>query len=147
MSKQMHLGVFVQATGYHVSGWRVPEAETGSENLALLQKIAAIAERGKFDLFFLADGLTSSLTAHPSTMVRFEPTTLLGAIAMSTRHIGLAATVSTTYSEPYQVARTFASLITSVMAVQPGTWSQPVTHALLLILPGPPTRVTTTVMK
>ncbi|KXV58782.1 nitrilotriacetate monooxygenase [Acetobacter senegalensis] len=110
MSKQMHLGVFVQATGHHVSGWRVPEAETGSENLALLQKIAAIAERGKFDLFFLADGLTSSLTAHPSTMVRFEPTTLLGAIAMSTRHIGLAATVSTTYSEPYQVARTFASL-------------------------------------
>ena len=94
MLKQMHLGVFVQATGHHVSGWRVPEAETGSENLALLQKIAAIAERGKFDLFFLADGLTSSLTAHPSTMVRFEPTTLLGAIAMSTRHIGLAATVS-----------------------------------------------------
>lgn len=106
----MHLGVFVQAAGHHVSGWRLPGAEAGAENLDLLQRIAKTAERGLFDIFFLADGLTSGTDAHPSTVVRFEPLTLLAALAMTTSHIGLAATASTTYGEPYQTARVFASL-------------------------------------
>jgi FMN-dependent oxidoreductase (nitrilotriacetate monooxygenase family) len=106
----MHLGVFVQAAGHHVSGWRLPGAEAGAENLDLLQRIAKTAERGFFDIFFLADGLTSGADAHPSTVVRFEPLTLLAALAMTTSHIGLAATASTTYGEPYQTARVFASL-------------------------------------
>ncbi|WP_265548197.1 LLM class flavin-dependent oxidoreductase [Roseomonas mucosa] len=106
----MHLGVFVQAAGHHVSGWRLPGAEAGAENLNLLQRIAKTAERGFFDIFFLADGLTSGADAHPSTVVRFEPLTLLAALAMTTSHIGLAATASTTYGEPYQTARVFASL-------------------------------------
>lgn len=106
----MHLGVFVQAAGHHVSGWRLPGAEAGAENLNLLQRIAKIAEHGFFDIFFLADGLTSGADAHPSTVVRFEPLTLLAALAMTTSHIGLAATASTTYGEPYQTARVFASL-------------------------------------
>ncbi len=106
----MHLGVFVQAAGHHVSGWRLPGAEAGAENLDLLQRIAKTAERGLFDIFFLADGLTSGADAHPSTVVRFEPLTLLAALAMTTSHIGLAATASTTYGEPYQTARVFASL-------------------------------------
>ena len=108
--RQMHLGVFVQAAGHHVAGWRLPEAEAGAENLDLIQCIAATAERGKFDLFFLADGLTTTKDAHPSMVARFEPMTLLSALAMSTRRIGLAATVSTTYGEPFHVARAFASL-------------------------------------
>ena len=108
--RQMHLGVFVQAAGHHVAGWRLPEAEAGAENLDLIQRIAATAERGKFDLFFLADGLTTTKDAHPSMVARFEPMTLLSALAMSTRRIGLAATVSTTYGEPFHVARAFASL-------------------------------------
>ena len=108
--RQMHLGVFVQAAGHHVAGWRLPEAEAGAENLDLIQRIAATAERGKFDLFFLADGLTTTKDAHPSMVARFEPMTLLAALAMSTRRIGLAATVSTTYGEPFHVARAFSSL-------------------------------------
>lgn len=110
MTRQMHLGVFVQAAGHHVSAWRLPDAEAGGENLELLQRIAATAERGLFDLFFLADGLTTGPDAHPSTMVRLEPLSLLAALAMTTRHIGLAATSSTTYGEPFHTARVFASL-------------------------------------
>ena len=110
MTRHMHLGVFVQAAGHHVSAWRLPDAEAGGENLGLLQRIAATAERGLFDLFFLADGLTTGPEAHPSTMVRLEPLSLLAALAMTTRHIGLAATSSTTYGEPYHTARVFASL-------------------------------------
>ena len=110
MTRQMHLGVFVQAAGHHVSGWRLPDAEAGGENLDLIQRIASTAERGKFDLFFLADGLTTGADAHPSTLVRIEPLSLLAALAMTTRHIGLAATASTTYGEPYHTARVFASL-------------------------------------
>ncbi|GGF43285.1 monooxygenase [Aliidongia dinghuensis] len=108
--RQMHLGVFVQAAGHHVAGWRLPDAEAGSENLDLIKRIAATAERGKFDLFFLADGLTTGKDAHPSMVARFEPMTLLAALAMSTSRIGLAATVSTTYGEPFHVARAFSSL-------------------------------------
>jgi FMN-dependent oxidoreductase (nitrilotriacetate monooxygenase family) len=110
MTRQMHLGVFVQAAGHHVSGWRLPDAEAGGENLDLIQRIARTAERGKFDLFFLADGLTTGADAHPSTLVRIEPLSLLAALAMTTKHIGLAATASTTYAEPYHTARVFASL-------------------------------------
>ncbi len=110
MTRQMHLGVFVQATGHHVSAWRLPDAEAGGENLGLFQRIARTAERGRFDLLFLADGLTTGPDAHPSTVVRLEPLSLLAALAMTTSHIGLAATASTTYGEPYHTARVFASL-------------------------------------
>lgn len=108
--RQMHLGLFLQGAGHHVSGWRHPDAESGSENLPLLQRIARIAEDAKFDMLFLADGLTSGADAHPSTVARFEPLTLLAALAMSTSRIGLAATASTTYGEPYHTARAFASI-------------------------------------
>ncbi len=106
----MHLGVFVQAAGHHVGGWRHAEAQAGGENLKLLQNIAAIAEAGKFDLFFLADGLSTGTDAHPSMITRLEPLTLLGALAMSTSHLGLAATASTTYGEPFHTARVFGTL-------------------------------------
>jgi FMN-dependent oxidoreductase (nitrilotriacetate monooxygenase family) len=75
-----------------------------------MQSIASIAERGKFDLFFISDGLAMDPGDHPSFTNRFEPLTLLSALGMVTRHIGLGATVSTSFNEPYNVARAFASL-------------------------------------
>ncbi len=108
--RQMHLGLILLGAGGHVAGWRMPEAQFGSENLPLLQQLAATAERGKFDFLFLADALNTGLDAHPGMMLRLEPLTLLAALAMGTRRIGLGATVSTTYSEPYNVARALASI-------------------------------------
>ncbi len=106
----MHLGMILLGTGGHVAGWRLPEAQWGSENVPLLRRIAATAERGKLDFLFLADAVNTGLDAHPGMMVRLEPLTLLGALAMVTDRIGLGATVSTTYSEPYNVARMLASV-------------------------------------
>lgn len=109
-NRQMHLGLFLQGAGHHVSGWRHPQAEAGSENFDLLRHVTQMAEAAKFDMVFLADGLTSSVDAHPSMIARFEPLTLLSALAMVTDKIGLAATSSTTYGEPYHTARAFASI-------------------------------------
>ena len=109
--RQMRLGVFVQAPGHHVGGWRHPDAvTTGWPNLGLMQHIAATAERAKFDMFFLGDGFATGYGEHPSTIGKFEPMTLLAALAMTTSKLGLAATGSTTYAEPYHMARAFASL-------------------------------------
>ncbi|MBO1073335.1 LLM class flavin-dependent oxidoreductase [Roseomonas marmotae] len=111
MSRRMiHLGLLVLGAGNHVAGWRMPDAEFGSQNLPLLQRIARIAERGRFDMLFFADAVNTGIDAHPGMMVRFEPLTLLAALAMGTERIGLGATVSTTYSEPYNLARALASL-------------------------------------
>lgn len=108
--RQMRLGLFLQGAGHHVAGWRHPDAESGSENLGLIQRLAKTAEDAKFDMVFLADGLSATPDMHPSAALRFEPLTLLSALSMTTSHIGLAATASTTYSEPYHIARSFASL-------------------------------------
>ena len=108
--RRMHLGVFVLGTGNHSAGWRYPGAATSSCDLAVMQQIARIAERGKFDLLFISDGLDMDPGDHPSFVCRFEPTTLLSVLSASTKHIGLGGTVSTSYSEPYNVARIFASL-------------------------------------
>ena len=106
----MHLGMILLGAGGHVAGWRMPGAEFGSENVPLLKRIVASAERGKFDFVFLADAVNTGIDAHPGMMVRLEPLTLLGALSQVTTHIGLGATVSTTYSEPYNVARMLASI-------------------------------------
>ena len=109
-ARRMRLGVFVQTPGHHVGGWRHPEADARTPNLALMQHIAATAEAAKFDMFFLGDGFATGYGEHPSTIGKFEPLGLLSALAMGTRRLGLAATASTTYAEPYHVARGFASL-------------------------------------
>src|SRR5437763_15574707 len=109
--RQMRLGVFVQTPGHHVVGWRHPDATaSGWPNLALMKAITATAEAAKFDMFFLGDGFATGYGEHPSTIGKFEPLTLLSALAMTTTKLGLAATGSTTYAEPYQLARAFASL-------------------------------------
>ncbi|SDB68888.1 LLM class flavin-dependent oxidoreductase [Belnapia rosea] len=108
--RQMHLGVFVLGTGNHIAGWRYPGAAQSFEDLGVVQEIGRIAERGKFDLIFLGDNLASEPGMHPSFAARFEPLTMLAALAATTTHVGLGATASTTYNEPYNVARAFASL-------------------------------------
>src|SRR5437660_12634062 len=108
--RQMHLGVFVLGTGNHPAGWRYKGAATSNNALSVTQEIARIAERGKFDLLFISDGLVMDPGDHPSFMCRFEPTTLISVLSASTRHIGLGATVSTSFGEPYHIARTFASI-------------------------------------
>ncbi|MGE5270028.1 MAG: LLM class flavin-dependent oxidoreductase [Thiohalocapsa sp.] len=108
--RQMHLGVFVLGTGNHSAGWRYEGAATSSCELPVIQEIARIAERGRFDLLFVSDGLVMDPGDHPSFLNRFEPTTLISALAGCTSHIGLGATVSTSFSEPYNVARIFSSI-------------------------------------
>jgi FMN-dependent oxidoreductase (nitrilotriacetate monooxygenase family) len=108
--RQMHLGVLLLAAGNTVSGWRLPEAQAGAQNFDLIEAVARKAESGKLDFVFLADGLNSFPQMHPSMVLRFEPLTLLGGLARSTERIGLAVTASTTYTEPYNLARMLASL-------------------------------------
>ena len=108
--RQMHLGVFVLGTGNHSAGWRYDGAFTTSCSLPVMKSIASIAERGKFDLFFISDAVVMDPGDHPSFINRFEPMTLLAALGMVTQHIGLGATVSTSFSVPFLVARAFASL-------------------------------------
>ena len=108
--REMHFGVFVLGTGNHSAGWRYEGAATSNNDLSVIQEIARQAERGKFDLVFVSDGLVMDPGDHPSFLCRFEPTTLISALSASTRCIGLGATVSTSFGEPYHVARTFASI-------------------------------------
>src|SRR6266516_8170561 len=119
--REMHLGVFVLGTGNHSAGWRYEGAAASNIDLAVIQEIACQAERGKFDLVFISDGLVMDPGDHPSFLCRFEPTTLISVLSASTMHIGLGATVSTSFNEPYHVARAFASPYTSAMARWRGT--------------------------
>src|ERR1700756_2779943 len=108
--REMHFGVFVLGTGNHSAGWRYDGAATSNNDLAVIQEIAHQAERGKFDLVFVSDGLSMDPGDHPSFLCRFEPTSLISVLSASTSRIGLGATVSTSFGEPYHVARSFASI-------------------------------------
>ncbi|WLS79519.1 LLM class flavin-dependent oxidoreductase [Erwinia pyri] len=109
-SRQLRLGLFVQPLGQHVSGWRLTSQLGSPTDIAWLTEIAQKAEAGLFDMFFVGDALATSVHRLPSTMARLEPLTLLAALAVSTRHIGLAATASTTFSDPFTLARSFSSI-------------------------------------
>ncbi|GAB3576073.1 LLM class flavin-dependent oxidoreductase [Leifsonia lichenia] len=116
MTRRIHLGAFAfHPGGAHVTGWRHESARPERHlTIGHYKHFAQTAERGVFDTIFLADGLYF-WDRHPSGIdhygqVRLEPLTLLSALAVHTEHIGLAATVSTTYNEPYHVARSLASL-------------------------------------
>ena len=108
--RQMHLAVFWLGTGNHMAGWRMEDAADSNCSWAHVEAAVRIAERGLFDLFFISDSLGSGPTDHPSFMTRLEPTTTVAALSLVTRHIGLGATVSTSFSQPFTVARTFQSL-------------------------------------
>jgi len=75
-----------------------------------LQRLSKIAEKGKFDLAFVADSLAINHESHPQILNRFDPIVLITALAAATEKIGIGATASTTYSEPYVLARQFASV-------------------------------------
>jgi len=115
--RMMHLGAFVHETGQHVAAWRHPDAHAESgASFAQAVEVAQAAERGKFDLLFLADTAAVSLSGTPESrgrmgkVVKFEPMTVLSSLAAVTKHLGLVATSTTTYNEPYTLARQFASL-------------------------------------
>jgi alkanesulfonate monooxygenase len=116
--RQIRLGVSMIGLGYHLAAWRHPEAPAGGNmELAHFVRVTQAAERGLFDMAFLADGVGIRFHDEPpgalcrtSKNVQFEPLTLLSALAMVTQRVGLVATASTTYNEPYHVARKFASL-------------------------------------
>jgi N-acetyl-S-(2-succino)cysteine monooxygenase len=108
--RQMHLGVFWIGAGNHSAGWRYDGAWASNSSWPVVAAGAQIAERGKFDLFFVSDTVMMDPDDHPSFVTRFEPTTLIGALSTVTKHLGLGATVSTSFSEPFNVARAFATL-------------------------------------
>lgn len=108
--RRIRLGLFVQPVGQHVSGWRLTEKLGDPTDIDWLITIAQKAEAGKFDLFFVGDALATSMYRLPSTMARLEPLTMLSALAVNTKRIGLAATASTTFSDPFTMARSFSSL-------------------------------------
>lgn len=108
--RQMHLGVLINGTGNHIGGWRQPDAMVGAMDFNVLRRITETAERGRFDMIFLADSPSSSLNSSATDVVHLEVLTTLAGLAVTTENIGLAATVSTTYSEPYNVARMLSSI-------------------------------------
>lgn len=114
MTRTLSLGAFLMATGHHVAAWRHPDVPAdGGLDFRLYKRLAQIAEAAKFDAVFVADSVAAPTAEIASRMARsdhFEPLTLLSALAAVTERIGLVATVTTSYNEPYHVARKFASL-------------------------------------
>ena len=117
MNGKMRLAAYFNPTGHHVASWRHPRAHKEAHiDIGHYVEIAQSAERAKFDMIFLADGVATrdvhidAQSRSVQFIAHFEPITLLSALAMATRRIGLVATASTTYNEPYHVARKFASL-------------------------------------
>lgn len=115
-TRQMHLGAFLYSVGHHVAAWRHPDVDpVGNFDFAFYKAMVQKAEAAKFDAVFFADnvgllGGSAEAISHAPPVYWWEPLTLLAALATHTSHIGLVATVSTTYLEPYHVARKFASL-------------------------------------
>lgn len=116
-ASRMHLGVFFNHTGHHIASWRHPNADADAGiNIDHYVRLAQTAEAAGLDFLFFADSAATaerrreSLRRSAQYTAYFEPTTLLGALAMVTKRIGLVATATTSYNEPYNVARRFASL-------------------------------------
>ena len=114
--RQLHFAAFMRPVTIHTGAWRYPGAYPDANfSFAHIKQFAQTLERGRFDAFFMADHLAvlnmpMDALKRSSTPTSFEPMTLLPALAMATEHLGLVATGSTTYDEPYHVARRFASL-------------------------------------
>ena len=108
---KLHLNAFLMSVGHHEAAWRLPESDPfAGTSVEHYQNLARVAERGKLDSLFLADGpvLWTDIGQRPAGTL--EPTLLLTALAGVTARIGLIATASTTYNEPYNLARRFGSL-------------------------------------
>ena len=112
--KSISLGLFLTVPGHHVVAWRHPDVKKEHMiNFQFIKEQVLLAEQSKFDIAFLGDVIITGYDSPSfgSQLVgRFEPFTLLSSLAAVTEKIGLIGTVSTTYNEPYNVARKFASL-------------------------------------
>src|SRR3954447_12845133 len=110
-TRSLHLNAFLMGVGHHEAAWRHPRVDPAAAlDVAHYVELGRIAERGRLDSVFFADGLAVGPNVHRNTQAVFEPITLLTAIASATSHVGLIATASTSYNEPYTLARAFASL-------------------------------------
>jgi len=109
--RQLHLNAFLMTIGHHESAWRFAESSlVGAWELRHYTHLARVAERGCFDSIFFGDGPSLQGDIRYRPVGRLDPLALLPAVASVTEHIGLVATASTTYNEPYNLARRFASL-------------------------------------
>ncbi|WP_419899072.1 LLM class flavin-dependent oxidoreductase [Roseomonas sp. USHLN139] len=118
MTRQMSLGLSMRYLGYHAAAWRHPQVDPGgASDFRHFLRVAQLAEAAKFDMVFLADGIGIRAKDEPpgslcrsAQTAELEPLTLLSALAPMTSRIGLVATASTTYNEPFHIARKYASL-------------------------------------
>ena len=111
MQRRLRLNLFIQSRGHHEASWRHPMASQASLcDIRYYQDLAQRAERARFDSIFLADQLNVADDVGQAGRTWLEPITVLGALAVSTERIGMIATASTTYTEPFNLARMYASL-------------------------------------
>ncbi len=111
MTRRMHLNLFIQSRGHHEASWRHPAASPlPLTDIRYYQDVAQRAEAGKFDSIFLADQLALDGDIERAGRSWLEPITVLAALATATAKVGLIATASTTYTEPFNLARQFASI-------------------------------------
>lgn len=109
--RQLKLGFMLHGVGMGWGDWRHPDADpTASTSFAYYKRQAQLAEAAKFDFLFVADSVFITEKSSPHYLNWFEPLTILSALAGATSHIGLVGTLTVSYSEPYNVARQFASL-------------------------------------
>lgn len=116
--RTLKLGAFIMATGHHIAAWRHPDADAhAGHSIEHYRGLAQTAERGLFDLVFVADSpggwdgnRDAEVRSRISNAAHFEPVTLWSALSQVTEHVGFVATASTTYEDPYLLARKFLSL-------------------------------------
>jgi len=109
--RTLHLNVNLLHSGVYPSAWRLPDSRPDAfVDIDHFVRVARVAERGKLDAIFLADtpAINDRIDYRPFNAL--EPTVVLASVAAATSHVGLVATASTTYNEPYNLARRFASL-------------------------------------
>lgn len=110
MSRELHLNINVNNSGRHPASWRVADDPLGFLDLKFYENIGRLAERGKLDAVFFSDGFDYGAPHVERPWQALDPFIALTAIARVTQHVGLVATVSSSFNEPYNIARTVASL-------------------------------------
>lgn len=109
--RQIKLGAFFMLPGQHVASWRYPTTQSHRTfDLDYLIELAQIAEKGKFDTIFFADSFGQPLAENSPSGLKIDPVIIHSALAATTKNIGLVATLTTTYNEPFQVARKFIGI-------------------------------------